>query len=711
MEMMMMNHGRPSISLVYKELWRSLRWLPLLLFLALLMPADALHAQDASQGLTEALQQKLGPARSSLRAMSFTCGHAKVTFNGKWAPLLNAERTIGYFLDGKGEIEYSSGYEPEWPVFASNAKEWTKLETVKSEKAMSIGFSFSAARLYFGHLDGTPWDGEPTAALDESFKGFGSRWTPIDGIAPAHMLAAQMMNLPRRPTVILEMEAANQRWIYRFDTVDSFKESLACISSNRTSSLSDENVGRLIELSSQPIGWDPKKGMIPTRFQLTALDIDLRTEDNRNASIIAQETLIPAQDGLRVLTFELMTDLFIKGDRRRLKVKKIKDGQGTALTFSHMHDHLAVNLAAPTKAGSPIALRFEYEGDFLFSPREDSFWQLGIRGAWFPQAANLSEESYLFHGSVRTKGEWIAFLPGDTVRREKDGAWNLIETRTEQPICFVSILGGKYFINEESRDGLTLRIATYGFKAGSSAKVIKDQAFNILAYYKPFLGPYPFKEFTIIEKNEWGYGQAPPSMTYITREAFEQISHLKNMQELAEAYAERNGDIQFRTMDVGHVLAHEIAHQYWGTIVKMPCEEDQWITESFADYCAGLYDRDQRNKGKFKRDVAEWKVEAEHATAAGPIPLANDILRKDLEEHFRLRTGLLYAKGPMLLHALHEELGDQAFLSWMKSIQTNFRWKFASTKRIFDLLNFMTKKDYLPFYETYYWGLAMPPSK
>jgi hypothetical protein len=65
----------------------------------------------------------------------------------------------------------------------------------------------------------------------------------------------------------------------------------------------------------------------------------------------------------------------------------------------------------------------------------------------------------------------------------------------------------------------------------------------------------------------------------------------------------------------------------------------------------------------------------------------------------------------MLLRALHQELGDQVFLTWLKSAQTNFRWKFGTTRKMFDLLNFITKKDYLPFCESYFWGLALPPEK
>ena len=149
----------------------------------------------------------------------------------------------------------------------------------------------------------------------------------------------------------------------------------------------------------------------------------------------------------------------------------------------------------------------------------------------------------------------------------------------------------------------------------------------------------------------------------------------------------------------------------WGTVLKMPSLEDQWITESFADYCAALYDRDYKGSGHFKKNVAGWKGDAERSHAKGPIPLANDIHYGGGYEPFLARRDLLYAKGPFLLHALHEEFGDQVFLTWLKSSQTNFKWKFASTQRLFDLLRFITKKDQTAFLDRYFWGLELPTEK
>lgn len=647
-------------------------------------------------------------------------GNSRLTFKGRWAPLLHGGKQIGLFMEGQGSLQYISRYEPEKLVFPRNIGEWTSIKPVKSPDAQTATIPFANARVYFAGLSDPKWaPGDSAASLDRIYQLFDQRWAKVDGHFPFHLMDVQATNAPGKVAVVVEFEQGNDCWKYEYDGVERTVETLSFV--KPFPSLAGPNFKGwhyVVPLSHQPIGWDPKKSLAPSHFQVSALDVDLRTHDNRNVEVVVQETITPLEDGLQTFTFNFWTSVDTEKEKRTLTITRITDAEGRSLGYSHSHDKLALRLQTPARRGVPFTLRFEYKGDFLIQPREDNYWQLGVRGAWYPTPESLASEFYTFHGVVRTKGDWIAFLPGETVRREKDGEWNVVETRTSKPISFATILGGKYFLDEETHDGLTVRIATYAFKPGDANKIFKAQAFNVIKYYETFLGPFPFKEFLIIQKNEWGYGQAPPGMMYITREAFEQLLNARQWQDLSNMLeqAKRSGAIisgalPSATMDVRHVFAHEIAHQYWGTVVKMPSPQEQWITESFAEYCAALFERDYKGKGLFDKNVSKWDEKAQRVAKMAPIPLANESVEKEGMDRFYTRTNLLYAKGPMLLLALHRELGEQAFLTWLKSIQTNFRWKFATTRKLFDLLGFMTKKDYTPFYEEFFWGYLLPPIK
>lgn len=660
--------------------------------------------------------RSLEPGTTLKVDQTFACGNATVALTGRAVPLRSGGKVRGFFFQGSGSLSLLSTFAPEAPILKRNLQDWTQIAAKPTAKGLEIAFPFEQARVLFAGIAGPVLDGAPAEPLAAELKAHQEKFNLLQGFEHAQLLALQEANGGTRPLLVIELKDGDRTWVYQYDGVSSRQETLHWCRPDQSQVKAMKGFLHPYLISRQAIGWDPRKGSAPPPFQIRALDVDLRTRDNRNAECVVKETIVPLEPGTRALRFGLFDEIITEKDVRKLRVARVTDAEGRNLGFDHAKDFLLVDLGAP--ATGPVTLTFAYAGDYLVQPGEDSYWQLDVRGSWYPECDNLSGELYTYHAVVRTAGEWHGFTPGETVRRGKDGEWNLAETRTDKPICFATILGGKYYTDEETRDGLTVRIATYAFKPGVANKVFRDQAFNIIRYYQNFLGPFPFKELQIVEKNAWGYGQAPPGMMYITRDAFEQAQVINQMGEMAYMLneLEKRGaqipkGISFSNMDVRHVMAHELAHQYWGTVVKMPSAEDQWITESFADYCAALYDGDFKNKGLYQKAVNTWFSYGREASAKAPIPLANQVAFKDARDRWLTRTYLLYNKGPALLAALHKELGDAQFFTFMKSLQTNFRWKFLPTSRIPEFLKFMTKKDYGWFFERYFWGTEMPDSK
>ena len=92
-----------------------------------------------------------------------------------------------------------------------------------------------------------------------------------------------------------------------------------------------------------------------------------------------------------------------------------------------------------------------------------------------------------------------------------------------------------------------------------------------------------------------------------------------------------------------------------------------------------------------------------HEETRNGIGIPNDKFKA-----FWTRNHLIYDKGAYLLATIHKEVGDKTFLTFMKSYQKTFRWQCGNTKDIAGLLEYLTKKDYKPFFEQYFWGTAMP---
>lgn len=624
--------------------------------------------------------------------VTFTTGHLTITMPSGIAAAVNGRdgAPVGVYYRGAGTFAYESAYRDEFPVVRYNAKN-NDVAVKSAPDKLRIEDRFEDVLILGARPDAT---GASTPAPEPAF----AQHTQLFGreeTAPAgHLFALQALDAPDGRVVRVQINGSKP-FVYVYDEVASHSESLATLRKPGAPSVQFKRSLFTTRLSSQPVGRKAREEAAP-RVMLTDVDVALVASEKDDAAMTVVETLVPLKRAANAIRFDLYSLYYTDADRapREYKVQSITDESARPLSFSHAGDELIVTLAKPAPAGQPLKLKFEIAGNFLYRPGGDNYWELGVE-PWFPQT-EWNEESFTFHALVKVKKPFIPFSPGTTLRREVEGDYNVVETKIEQAIQFPAILAGKYHASEETRNGVTVRVATYAIKNAAAVKKLTNLAFAAIDYYPKFLGPFPFNEINIIEKNDFGYGQAPPATVFITKEAF------SPRDEEAGDYVE----------GVNRRFAHEIAHQYWAHAVKMGSREEQWITESFAEYSAALFMKAAKNPNEYERALVEWRTGAREVGDLAPIPLANRLSNPGFPELAGVkRFQLLYGKGPYLLAAIHKEIGDQAFLTFLKSYQKSFRWKFGTTQDVIGLLGVITKKDYAPFFEQYYYGTALPEIK
>jgi len=660
------------------------RLLPLLAVLCLSLPTFAATRFGA---LSEAYEHPKAGASATVSNVDYTFGHLKLSLaSGSAAPVTAGSETIGVFFSGNWTFSYTTDDPVEIPLTNRNTKADSHLKLDSDAKHATVSGPVDEVFLIAA---GTPLPSIAAGSgaapadfakhLDDFARDYDSSFQ--------HGLLLRNLGAPSTKYVRAEIRSGRDLLIYQFDEPETTTETLVSLRSPKSE---DNRIrARLYPsvLSSLPIGRD-RKTPPPAPWTLTDLTYTL-AGDGDNAKLDVIETIVRKPQA-QALRFDMNHAFVPKAGaaERHYHVLSVTDEQGHSLPFDHRNNDLVVGVEG--LAGETIKLKFSIDGDFLYRPNNDAFWQLGTE-PWFPQP-DLNGQYYTVHSTVKVKKPFIAFAPGTTVKRTTEGDFNVVENVIDKPVQFAVVHAGKYETTEETRGPLTIRVATYGQRNDRAAKQLTNLAFTIMDYYEFFLGPFPFTEFNIIQVDTWGYGQAPPATMFITNEAFNSLTGFEN---------------QIFSQGINERFAHEIAHQYWGHVVKMPSAEEQWLTESFAEYSAALAVKKFQGNGKYDRLVQTWKTNANDYAKFAPIPLANDI-SGDEEVAYLARTFLLYAKGPYLLYTLHKELGDNAFLTFLKSYQKSFRWKFGTTKDVAGLLQFITKKDYMPFFDQYYWGTAMP---
>jgi len=106
------------------------------------------------------------------------------------------------------------------------------------------------------------------------------------------------------------------------------------------------------------------------------------------------------------------------------------------------------------------------------------------------------------------------------------------------------------------------------------------------------------------------------------------------------------------------LLAHELAHQWWGVLVGIRSWSDFWLNEGMADFMQDAFLEKEKGKAAYEGQIAGAKREMEELRNSG----------KDRPLHWdgwKDATGALgripYVKGELFLDRLRSELGESAF--------------------------------------------------
>lgn len=614
-------------------------------------------------------------------ARTYRVGHLELQASGGDVYAVRAAgRAVGLFLHGGGRFTYHSENRLEREVFPLNVRRATRLQA--KDGALSGDFARAlvldpgvAERLEGFTLASEPAPEPVRSALSAHLGRFEK-----DRVAADHLVAQALLEGATDAVAVARLEAGGGDLLYVHDGLREHAESLAVM--ERFPSGTPVSGQRWAQgLSHQPLG-EPL-GHRPRRYVLKHVDVELVNPAERAMTLDVRE-VFEAQAPLRSLELDLWSERFTDNGAFPYQLQSVTTADGQRLAHSHRLGDLVVQLAEPLAAGQEIELRFRISGDVLDRPGGHSFWWLPIAN-WFPHPPRMDMAAFSYHAVVKAAKPFVPFSMGHEVRRWEDGDLRCVETRLDQPVQFAVILAGKYHTLVEERDGFRITLASYAFSHDESMRRIAHNMFQIKELYEVLLGPFPFDELHVIEINEYGFGVAPPGVIYLTREAFDPSP-------AGRAYRE---ELNLR-------MAHEMAHMYWGHVAQMASFDEQWLSESTAEYYGAVAVGQFLGERKFREARRSWLEQQQLISEAPSVYLANRLAG---EKAGRERYGLLYARGPLVLHELREELGDQTFFTLMKSFLTNFRFRPVTTKDFLALTEFITKKDYRPWLEERIFGL------
>ncbi len=138
-----------------------------------------------------------------------------------------------------------------------------------------------------------------------------------------------------------------------------------------------------------------------------------------------------------------------------------------------------------------------------------------------------------------------------------------------------------------------------------------------------------------------------------------------------------NQDAIANEATIESLIAHEVAHQWFGNAVTEKSWPDVWLSEGFSTYLAHLYlahtygaDTLTARLRKDKERIFSFYVKSPESTVVD----ANET------NLFKLLNANTYQKGAWFLHMLRQRIGDPAFFKALREFYQKYRHQNASTE-------------------------------
>ncbi|HKP71119.1 MAG TPA: M1 family aminopeptidase [Pyrinomonadaceae bacterium] len=423
------------------------------------------------------------------------------------------------------------------------------------------------------------------------------------------------------------------------------------------------------------------QGVKRTSFDVTnyVMDVQLSPVDNKLTATV-DVTFVP-KETTRSVAFELngslkvddvsrvggvvatpITPTAVKG---KLTVKPATSGGTSPLTFiqdqaggsSDLGPHVRVELGNEAAAGTPVTLRFKYNGVLnlpsggpLLNKRlayiSETGGYLMYAARWFPfhdYAADPANADI----TISIPGGYQIAAHSDTPSTNTGGKFRFTQSGLVGNLAY-----GKYTLRSPNIGGYSLQFFS---RPGTDQQVISyaETLGKALEFYTKKWGePASGKQLIVVQ---------------IDDESLEYYSST-GMLFIADRQFEQARDITTER------IQREAAYQWWGLTVGLKSFDDAWLSQGLAEYSAYAL-RESTLTGaqldNLRRELLEKSLTFEQTASLLRAPA-------NLDDQSTAYQYIMYAKGAFVFRLLRDTLGPQKFDQLLKTYLQEYRGKNIS---------------------------------
>lgn len=362
----------------------------------------------------------------------------------------------------------------------------------------------------------------------------------------------------------------------------------------------------------------------------------------------------------RLVPFRPIRSLTLDAGDMRIERVALSTGDATAkaveLKYEVEGHTLRIAFDREYPAGEPLSLAVDYHvskperGAHFVVPDADEpdqprmVWTQSepeYARFWYPcldlPGDRLTSETY-----VTAREKYFVLSNGLLKSRKPNGdgtqTWHWAQELSHTPYL-LSIVVGDFEAYEQNWDGIPVASYVPRGRLGDAPRSFEKTP-RMMKYFSERIGfRYPWVKYAQICVDEYGWG----GMEHTTATTL----NLNTLHD-ERAHLDDNSD---------GLVAHELAHQWWGDLVTCKDWSELWLNESFATYFASLWT--EHDEGM---DEAAWQRRGE---ANAYLDEDRSVRRSIVNARYSSPENMFdrhsYPKGSRVLHMLRHELGDELF--------------------------------------------------
>ena len=426
----------------------------------------------------------------------------------------------------------------------------------------------------------------------------------------------------------------------------------------------DNNNHKSFELPGARPHYTPDR---PGQVEHISLDLTLNIP-NRSYEGVCKIRLNPVRDEIERLTLDAIN----------LQIKSVKVGNDMQ-AFDYDGEQLYVQLKQPTTAGKAITLAIAYQVDnpqrgiYFVGPDQyypDKPIQVWTQGEdedsrfWFPcfdYPGQLSTSEI----RVRVPKPYLAISNGELLSTEEVGDDQIYHWSQKQihPTYLMTLAVGDFSVIQDYWKDLPV---TYYVekRRQQDAKRTMGKTPQMIDFFSDLFGyAYPYPKYAQVCVDDFIFGGMENTSTTLLTD---------------RCLLDERAALDNRSAE--SLVAHELAHQWFGDLLVINHWSHAWVKEGMATYSEVLW----TNQEYGPDDAAYYRLNEARSYLSEDKsryrrPMVTHIYREAIELYDRH----IYEKGACVYHMIRTELGDTLF--W-RAIQTFVRNHAHCTVETIDLI-------------------------